>query len=85
LKGSFVLEVKHDARLGFPIFLRPFLAAHGIVRTALSKYYICLTDQNVVRPHTRMPALARAEWHRAPNVRRRDLGESSEDLLTWTR
>lgn len=62
LRGHFVLEVKYDARLGFPVWLRPFLAAHGIVRRALSKYSICLTDLGIVHAHTRTAALARSEW-----------------------
>ncbi len=62
LRGCFVLEVKYDSRLGFPIWLRPFLASHGIVRRALSKYSICLTDLGIVRAHTRTAALARSEW-----------------------
>jgi hypothetical protein len=62
LRGYFVLEVKYDSRLGFPIWLRPFLASHGIVRRALSKYSVCLTDLGIVHAHTRTAALARSDW-----------------------
>lgn len=62
LRGYFVLEVKYDSRLGFPVWLRPFLASHGIVRRALSKYSVCLTDLGIVHAHTRTAALARSDW-----------------------
>jgi hypothetical protein len=74
LAGHFILEIKYDARLGFPVFFRPFLATHGIVRTALSKYFICLTDHGVVQPHARTGALARAEWHHAAFGQRHPVG-----------
>lgn len=47
LAGSFVLEVKHDAAFGFPVWLRPFIAEHGLVRQALSKYWVCGADQHL--------------------------------------
>jgi hypothetical protein len=74
LADQFILEIKYDARLGFPVFFRRFLATHGIVRTALSKYYICLTDHGVVHPHTRTGALARAEWHHRAFEERQPVG-----------
>jgi hypothetical protein len=61
LLGHFVLEVKHDARFGFPTWLRPFMGRHGLVRRALSKYYTCLTDQQMVHSYTKVRALALAE------------------------
>jgi VTC domain len=60
--SHFVLEVKHDAAFGFPVWLRPFIAEHGLVREALSKFWTCLTDARVVQPHTSAGARARAEW-----------------------
>jgi hypothetical protein len=62
LRGHFVLEVKHDARLGFPVWLRPFLSTHGVVRQALSKYARSMFDLGIVRPHTKTLTLARADW-----------------------
>lgn len=47
LAGSFVLEVKHDAAFGFPVWLRPFIATHGLSRQALSKYWTCGAEQHV--------------------------------------
>ncbi len=61
LAGHFILEVKYDAHLGFPVWLRPFLSGHGLVRRALSKYYLCLTDQRIVQSTTKVRALARQE------------------------
>lgn len=36
--GFFVLEVKHDATSGFPVWLRSYVGSHGLVRLAISKY-----------------------------------------------
>ena len=59
---SFVLEVKHDAQFGFPIWLRTFIAEHGLIPQALSKYWTCITDWGVVRPHSRARGHALCEW-----------------------
>ena len=53
-----ILEVKYDVAFGFPSWLRPFIAEHGLVRQALSKYWTCATDQRVVQAATRIRALA---------------------------
>lgn len=84
LRGYFVLEVKYDSRLGFPIWLRPFLASHGIVRRALSKYSICLTDLGIVRAHTRTAALARSEWRGSGRRGARGPGGAAAELA-WAR
>ena len=49
LAARFVLEVKYDATFGFPAWLRPFIAEHGLVRQSLSKYWTCATDQGLAR------------------------------------
>jgi VTC domain len=59
---SFVLEVKHDTNVGFPGWLRAFIGEHGLSREALSKYWTCMTDWGVVRPHGRSRAHASSEW-----------------------
>ncbi|MEO8481182.1 MAG: polyphosphate polymerase domain-containing protein [Acidobacteriota bacterium] len=84
LRGSFVLEVKYDSRLGFPVWLRPFLASHGIVRRALSKYSVCLTDLGIVQAHSRTAALARSEWRRRADRRSGFRPHGSEEMA-WTR
>jgi hypothetical protein len=84
LRGYFVLEVKYDSRLGFPVWLRPFLAAHGIIRRALSKYSVCLTDLGIVHAHTRTAALARSDWRgRARDGVGRQ--ERKREDLAWAR
>ncbi len=87
LPGHFILEVKHDARFGFPSWLRPFLSGQGLVRRALSKYYTCLTDQRVVQHTTKVRALANAEWSQAT---RRRIGQGSHttpyrEASSWIR
>lgn len=62
LPRHFVLEVKHDSRFGFPVWLRPFMGKHGLVRRSLSKYYTCLTDLNVVHAQTKMRSLALGDF-----------------------
>jgi hypothetical protein len=53
-RGMFILEVKHDATFGFPNWLRRFVADHGLVREALSKYWTCVTDWRLARPDLRV-------------------------------
>jgi len=62
LRDSFVLEVKHDITFGFPPWLRAFIAQHGLLRSALSKYWTCMTDWRVVRPDSRARAHASSDW-----------------------
>lgn len=61
LRGSFVLEVKYDATFGYPTWLRRFLADHGVIREAVSKYWTCLTDWRVVVSNRRGRGHASAE------------------------
>lgn len=84
LPGYFVLEVKHDSRLGFPIWLRPFLSTHGVVRQALSKYARSLFDLGIVRPHAKTMALARADWA-GSGFGREDARRERVEVMAWTR
>jgi hypothetical protein len=59
---SFVLEVKYDVPFGFPYWLRAFLAEHRLYPEALSKYWTCITDWAVVRPHSRARSHAMSQW-----------------------
>ena len=77
-KGSFVLEVKHDAEFGFPQWLRPFIAEHGLMREALSKYWTCLSDWDVVRPYSRARGLALSEW--LPSTARAEIDDDVEQI-----
>ena len=61
-RGSFILEVKHDTTFGFPPWLRGFIGEHGLVREALSKYWTCMTDWQVVRPDSRARVHASGHW-----------------------
>jgi hypothetical protein len=61
-RRSFILEVKHDTAFGFPSWLRGFIAEHGLLRSALSKYWTCMTDWRVVRPDSRARAHASSQW-----------------------
>jgi hypothetical protein len=61
-RRSFVLEVKYDVPFGFPYWLRAFLAEHRLFPEALSKYWTCITDWGVVRPHSRARSHATAWW-----------------------
>ena len=65
-RGSFVLEVKHDATFGFPPWLRGFIAEHGVIREALSKYWTCMTDWRVVRTDSCARAHASCQWLPSP-------------------
>lgn len=66
LVDSFVLEVKYDAALGFPIWLRAFIAEHRLVRQALSKYWTCMTDLRTPRAASKARALVTASWPPCP-------------------
>lgn len=88
LPGHFIFEVKHDSHFGFPVWLRPFMAKHGLVRRALSKYYTCLFDQNVVQAHSNIRGLARAEWTPTRSSRARELSPQAfyqEETGVWIR
>jgi len=63
-RGWVVLEVKHDASVGFPGWMRRFISEHGAIREALSKYWTCMTDWGGVHSHSRVRALACSEWTR---------------------
>lgn len=78
LRGSFVLEVKYNAPFGFPTWLRRFIARHGVIREALSKYWTCMTDWNIVAPNRR--ARIHASVHSPLRVLE---GETTATCLTW--
>jgi VTC domain len=59
---AFVLEVKHDAEFAFPFWMKTFVTRHGLIPAALSKYWTCMTDWRVVRPHSRARGHALSEW-----------------------
>ena len=61
IEGSFVLEVKYDATFGYPAWLRRFIAEHGVIREAVSKYWTCMTDWRIVAPQRRMRVHACAQ------------------------
>lgn len=66
LAGAFVLEVKYDASLGFPVWLRALIAEHRLVRQALSKYWTCMTDLRIPRPASKARALVTTSWPPCP-------------------
>jgi len=68
-RRSFVLEVKYDVPFGFPYWLRAFLAEHRLFPEALSKYWTCISDWGVVRPHSRARGHAMSEWMSSPRRR----------------
>lgn len=57
-----VLEVKYDAEFGFPRWLRRFIAEHSVIREALSKYWRCVTDWDVITPTIGARVNASADW-----------------------
>ena len=61
LRGWFVLEVKYDVTFGYPTWLRRFLADHGVIREAVSKYWTCLAHWRVVASNRRARRHACAE------------------------
>ncbi|MEP6783474.1 MAG: polyphosphate polymerase domain-containing protein [Acidobacteriota bacterium] len=61
-KRSIILEVKYDAAFGFPRWLDTFISRHTVIREALSKYWMCITDWGVVTPTARARVHASADW-----------------------